>query len=231
MTPLADFDAGMQKIFGFLPLGALRFWVLAAVCDGVVSTGVVAILHGRAAVAADELSAGDSPAVVPPVALGATDQIGCVPTRRGNDLVIVIAPFGDRADLNTFGPPPAAVPLAGGENMSDLVQDGVAHLFFGIQECEQAGQRDELSLLLAASEPAPGMIKPKRPAGQTVLGHQFLYEVSGEVEIHCAPDVEDPLPENHYQASLRLARQKSTVVEMGRNKNEDAAPVRHPIFR
>lgn len=144
----------------------------------------ISIDNCLAAFDADELSGGESSAVVPPAAVGAADPVSGRAARGGDDFSIRVAPHRLGADSATHRFPFLPVPIPRNQRVRDFVQNRIANLRFAVEQRERPRERDKLLLLPARAKAPASMIELERPASELMLGHQRDREFLRFGEIH-----------------------------------------------
>ncbi len=140
--------------------------------------------HRPSAHLTNELPPRQPPALGPPVAAFAPDQIGRGRSRRRRHRVFGIAPlwFGPEANARRLPRPP--MPIPGRQGMGDFMQDRIAHRIDVVEQCQRARQGDDPRCDPTRPKPPPGVIETKRPALQFVFPHQRQGKISRFVKVH-----------------------------------------------
>ena len=149
------------------------------------TSGSLVVINQLSAAFATNVSVGDeTPAVDPPGAGAAPIAVGRRTSRRRCDLSIAVTPLRSSAQPQASRPPFGAMTVAGRQGVSDLVQDGVGDLRFGVQKRERARQGNDLRAILATAETPAGVIELKPPVVQPVSGHEGERKVPGIERVH-----------------------------------------------
>lgn len=140
--------------------------------------------HRPSAHLTNELSPRQPPALGPPVAAFAPDQIGRRRSRRRRHRVFGIAPlwFGPEANARRLPRPP--MPIPGRQGMGDFMQDRIAHRIDVVEQCQRARQGNNPRCASTRPKPPPGVIETKCPADQLVFPHQCQGKISRFVKVH-----------------------------------------------